>query len=234
MPQLFLSYLRVSTEKQGFDGLGIEAQREAVRRYCDQNGGQLLGEFVEVESGKLDTRPVLADALAACRARKATLVIARLDRLGRSVSFIAGLMEARVPFVACDMPFATPLVLHVMAAFAEHERTQIAARTKAALAAAKARGVKLGTYGATLAAANKAEAMRFAETVRPAIEQARSQGQTTLTAIADHLNLNGVQTREGARWHPMAVSRVLKRLGGLPAGLERHVDQVGYPDKIAV
>ena len=127
MSQPFLSYLRVSTSKQGYDGLGIEAQREAVRRYCQQVGGELLGEYVEVESGKCNDRPIMAEALAACRDRRATLVIAKLDRLGRSVSFIAGLMDAKVPFVAVDMPFATPLLLHVMAAFAEHERTQISA-----------------------------------------------------------------------------------------------------------
>jgi DNA invertase Pin-like site-specific DNA recombinase len=217
MQQSYLSYLRVSTSKQGFDGLGIEGQREAVRRYCSQAQGELLGEFVEVESGKRNDRPVLAEALSACRDQRATLVIARLDRLGRSVSFISGLMEAKVPFVAVDAPFATPLLLHMMAAFAEHERTQISARTKAALAAAKARGVQLGTYGKTLAAKNRSEAVAFAETVRPAILTARTAGASTLAEIADHLNQCGLATREGASWNPMTVSRVIGRLDGATA-----------------
>lgn len=212
MAQLFISYLRVSTSKQGFDGLGIEAQREAVRRYAAQVQGELLGEFVEVESGKCNDRPVMAKALAECRDKRATLVIAKLDRLGRSVSFIAGLMDAKVPFVAVDMPFATPLLLHVMAAFAEHERTQISARTKAALAAAKARGVQLGTHGKALAAVNRAEAVRFAETISPAIGVARSGGAKTLAEIASSLNAQGLRTRQGAEWHPMSVCRLLGRL----------------------
>ena len=161
--------------------------------------------------------------MAACRAQKATLVIAKLDRLSRSVSFIAGLMDAKVAFVAVDLPFATPLLLHVMAAFAEHERTQIAARTKAALAAAKARGVKLGAYGATLAAQHRADAQAFAETVRPAMMAARDQGHTTLAAIADHLNREGINSRDGALWYPMGVSRVLKRLDLVPAPIDAAV-----------
>ena len=215
MSQTFLSYLRVSTSKQGYDGLGIEAQREAVRRYCSQLQGELLGEFVEVESGKRNDRPVMTEALAACRDQRATLIIAKLDRLGRSVSFIAGLMDAKVPFVAVDMPFATPLLLHVMAAFAEHERTQISARTKAALAAAKARGVQLGTYGKVLAAKNRAEAVQYAETIRPAIDAAKNDGAKTLAQIAEHLNRKGVLTRQGAQWHTMSVSRALSRLNGV-------------------
>ena len=188
MPQPFLSYLRVSSSKQGHDGLGIEAQREAVRRYCEQVQVDLLGEFVEVESGRCNDRPVMAQALAACRDQRATLVIAKLDRLGRSVSFIAGLMEAKVPFVAVDMPFATPLLLHVMAAFAEHEREMISLRTKAALAAAKARGVELGKNGKLLAARNRADAIQFALTIRPAIDNARADGAKTLIEISAHLN----------------------------------------------
>lgn len=212
MSHPLIAYLRVSTSKQGHEGLGIEAQREAVRKYCKQLQSILLVEFVEVESGKCNERPVLAEALMACREHRATLVIAKLDRLGRSVSFIAGLMEAKVPFVAVDMPFATPLLLHVMAAFAEHERTQISARTKAALAAAKARGVELGKNGKVLAARNRDEAIRFAETIRPAIEAARDEGARTLAEIAAHMNRQGLRSRNGAEWHPMSVSRALDRL----------------------
>lgn len=208
----FYSYLRVSTTKQGFDGLGIESQRDAVRRYCDQVQGELLGEFVEVESGKRSNRPVLADALAACRAKRTTLVIAKLDRLGRSVSFIAGLMDAKVPFVAVDMPFATPLLLHVMAAFAQHEREMISARTRGALAAARARGVVLGANGKTLAARNRSEAQDHAEGLRLAITQAQEAGCLSLPQIADFLTAQGHQTACGGRWHPMTVKRVLDRL----------------------
>ena len=212
MAQTFLSYLRVSTSKQGHDGLGIEAQREAVRRYCHQVQGDLLGEFVEVESGKCNDRPVMAQALVACHTQRATLVIAKLDRLGRSVSFIAGLMEAKVPFVAVDMPFATPLLLHVMAAFAQHEREMISIRTKAALAAAKARGVELGKNGKVLAARNRADAANFAFTIQPAIKAARESGASTLAEIAAHLNSRGLRTRQGAEWHPMTVSRAIRRM----------------------
>ena len=237
MAKPLIAYLRVSTSKQGHDGLGIEAQREAVRRHCRQSEGELLAEFVEVESGKCNDRPVMAQALAACRDQRATLVIAKLDRLGRSVSFIAGLMEAKVPFVAVDMPFATPLLLHVMAAFAEHERTQISARTKAALAAAKARGVELGKNGKVLAAKNRTEAIQFAETIRPAIDTARECGASTLFEIAAHLNTRGLRTRQGAEWQPMTVSRALTRLEDrvepkryaqeLSSRLQCDVDQLG-------
>lgn len=212
MPPTFVSYLRVSTSRQGSSGLGLAAQREAVRRHCDQAGGELLDELVEVETGKSSLRPILADALIRCRALKATLVIAKLDRLSRSVSFIAGLMDAKVPFVAVDMPFATPLILHVMAAFAQFEREQIAARTKAALAAAKARGVKLGVHGKVLAAHHKAGAIAFAETVRAEVAAAQATGATTLQSIADHLNANGIPSRQGSGWLPTNVRRVLQRL----------------------
>lgn len=208
----FYSYLRVSTTKQGFDGLGVESQREAVRRYCNQVQGNLLGEFVEVESGKRNNRPVLEHALAACRAKRVTLVIAKLDRLGRSVSFIAGLMDAKVPFVAVDMPFATPLLLHVMAAFAQHEREMISGRTRAALAAARERGAILGANGKVLAAKHRAEAQAHAEGLRPAILQAREEGCLSLPQIADFLTSQGYQTAAGGKWHPMTVRRILDRL----------------------
>lgn len=208
----FYSYLRVSTTKQGFDGLGVESQREAVRRYCHQDQGELLGEFVEVESGKRNNRTVLAKALAACRARRATLVIAKLDRLGRSVSFIAGLMDAGVPFVAVDMPFATPLLLHVMAAFAQHEREMISARTRGALAIAKSRGVVLGANGKVLAARNRSAAIAHAEKMRFAVCQAREAGCLTLQQIGDFLTAEGYQTSSGGKWHPATVKRILDRL----------------------
>ena len=156
----YVVYLRVSTARQGASGLGIEAQREAVARYVAGAGGQIVAEVVETESGKRSTRPELARALAVCRAHKAILLIAKLDRLARNVAFIAGLMETKVPFMAADMPTATPFMLHVYAAMAEAEGKAISARTKAALAAAKARGVKLGNP--RLVPGNREQACRAA------------------------------------------------------------------------
>ena len=140
----YVVYLRVSTQRQGASGLGLEAQRAAVAAFVAQRGGQVLAERVEVESGKRADRPQLAEALAEAKRAGAVLLIAKLDRLARNVAFIAGLLEAGVEVQACDMPEANRFLLHVMAAVAEHEAAAISARTKAALAAAKARGVKLG------------------------------------------------------------------------------------------
>ena len=140
----FISYLRVSTDKQGEHGYGIDAQRKAVTDFLNGGSWELVEEFVEVESGKRSDRPELAKALAACRKHKAKLVIAKLDRLARNVAFIANLMDSKVEFVCCDMPQATRLTIHVLAAVAEHEREMIAKRTKDGLAAAKARGKILG------------------------------------------------------------------------------------------
>src|SRR5271154_3347795 len=140
----FISYLRVSTARQGASGLGLEAQREAVSRYLNGGHWQLVQELVEVESGKRNDRPAIAEALRLCRLHRATLIIAKLDRLARNVHFISSLMEAGVEFVAVDFPQANRLTVHILAAVAEHEASMISARTKAALAAAKARGVKLG------------------------------------------------------------------------------------------
>ena len=134
-----MAYFRVSTDHQGIDGNGIAAQRKAVADYLNGGKWRLVGEFTEVESGKRSDRPALAKALAACKRHKAKLVIAKLDRLARNVHFISGLMDAGVEFVACDMPHANKLTIHILAAVAEHEREAISARTKAALAAATPR-----------------------------------------------------------------------------------------------
>src|SRR3954453_14161932 len=140
----FIAYYRVSTQAQGASGLGLEAQRAAVLAYLDGGSWHLADEFVEVESGRKDDRPELAKALAACRRLGATLVIAKLDRLARRVSFVSALMDSGVEFVAVDFPTANKLTIHILAAVAEHEREMIAKRPKDALAAAKARGRKLG------------------------------------------------------------------------------------------
>src|SRR5271168_1613901 len=140
----FISYLRVSTARQGASGLGLEAQREAVRNYLNGGRWTLVQEVVEVESGKRNDRPAIAEALRLCRLHRATLIIAKLDRLARNVHFISSLMESGVEFVAVDFPQANRLTVHILAAVAEHEAKAISERTKVALAAAKARGVRLG------------------------------------------------------------------------------------------
>jgi DNA invertase Pin-like site-specific DNA recombinase len=208
----FVAYYRVSTDQQGRSGLGLDAQREAVGQFLAGRQAEAVSEFVEIESGGKDDRPKLKEALAACRQFKATLLIAKLDRLARSVAFIANLMDGNTDFVACDMPHASRLVLHVMAAFAEHERQIIGERTKAALAAAKARGVRLGAHGAVLAARHRAEATTYAFTVKGSIMTAIETGAKTTRQIAEWLNEAGIPSRQGGRWHPANVSRALSRL----------------------
>lgn len=209
----FVAYYRVSTNRQGRSGLGLEAQREAVARFlAGHPGAALLSEFTEVESGKRADRPQLAAALALARRRRATLVIAKLDRLARSVAFIAGLMEGGVPFVACDNLHATSLTIHMLAVMAQHEREAISARTKAALAVAKARGTRLGNPDGRAArelaaAANREAAARRAEAVRPLAERLAGQG-LSLRAIARELEERRIPTARGGRWHAASV-RVL-------------------------
>ena len=209
----FVTYYRVSTDKQGRSGLGLEAQQAAVRNYLDAGTWELVGEFTEVESGRKSERPELARALALCKKRKATLVIARLDRLARNVHFISGLMEAKVKFVACDMPEATPFMLHIYAAVAQEEARAISARTKAALAAAKQRGVRLGATGAKRAKRFKAEAKARAIELAPILSDLKKQG-LSLRAIAVELSKRKVPTPRGGAWHPQLVARVLERLEG--------------------
>src|ERR1700730_16270329 len=209
-------YLRVSTDRQGQSGLGLEAQRKAVLDFLNGGRWKLAAEFVEVESGKRNNQPQLAAALAACKRLKALLVAAKLDRLARNVAFISRLMESGVEFVAADMPFANKLTIHILAAVAEHEREAISARTKAALAAAKARGVKLGGPKLKQAqrrgiASNKANADRFAANVLAVIEQIKASGATSLRAIAEALTARGVATPHGGVWTPVQVTAVLRR-----------------------
>ena len=212
----FVSYLRVSTDAQGRSGLGLEAQQAAVSNYLNGGSWELVDSFVEVESGRNSDRPELAKSLAACKKYKAVLVVAKLDRLSRSVAFLARLLEANVEFVACDNPHANKLMVHMLAAFAEHERDQISARTKAALAAAKARGVKLG--GPKLAeaqakgqSAQKADADKRAVNIMPVIREIQSAGITSLNAIAQTLNARGVQTPRGGQWFASSVKNLLAR-----------------------
>jgi DNA invertase Pin-like site-specific DNA recombinase len=205
----YVAYYRVSTDRQGASGLGLDAQREAVARFVGT--GNLLAEFTEIESGKKATnRPQLAAALAASKKQGATLVIAKLDRLARNVHFISGLMESKVDFVAIDMPQANRLTVHIMAAFAEHEREQISARTKAALQQAKLRGTKLGNPRLDQARENAADANREivpASTVA-FIAKMRGQGET-LRAIAAQLNALNITTPRGCQWYADTVRTVL-------------------------
>lgn len=218
----FIAYYRVSTDRQGRSGLGLEAQREAVTRYLNGGNWQLLDEFVEVESGKRDdNRPQLAAALAACRKQKATLVIAKLDRLARNVAFIANLMDSKAEFIAVDFPTANRLTLHIMAAFAEHEREMISARTKAALAIRKEQGARLGNR-TNLAAAQakggaavKREADQFAAKVVPTIEAIKRTGTTSYNAIAKALNDRGVKTAKGGTWAAATVRNIMLRAPAL-------------------
>lgn len=210
----FVAYIRVSTGRQEKSGLGIEAQREAVQHYASQVNADVLAEYVETESGAKSNRSQLTRALAQCRRAKATLLIARLDRLSRSLSFVAQLLDANVEIRCADMPEANRLLLQLLAVFSEHERQMIRDRTKAALAAAKARGVVLGANGKVLAKQNRKAALSHAEGLRPAIREARASGCQSLAAIAAYLSSEGYLTVTGADWHPMTVKRVLKRLEG--------------------
>lgn len=215
----FVSYLRVSTAKQGESGLGLEAQRAAVMQHVTAAGGSVVVELVEVESGSRKDRPQLAAALALARVHRAILVVAKLDRLARNVAFVSALMEAGVEFVAADMPTVNKLTIHILAAVAEEEARLISARTRAALAAAKARGVKLGNPAlragnpdqARAAAAAKSRQARVRATqVLPIVRQAQAAGATSLHMIAMALTARGIPTASGVgAWHPAGVRRVL-------------------------
>lgn len=208
----FVAYYRVSTTQQGKSGLGLEAQQEAVKRYLNGGEWELLQEFTEVESGKRKNRPELQAALALCKKEKATLVIAKLDRLARNLHFISGLMEAKIDFVAVDNPTTNKLTVQILAAVAEDEARAISTRTKAALAAAKARGTRLGTHGAKLGAENHKRAMKAAKGMQPVIAELRASGIESVRGITDALNARGELTPTGKRWHPTSVHRLLSRL----------------------
>lgn len=212
-PASFIAYYRVSTGRQGQSGLGLDAQREAVRRHLTTVAGTLIAEHTEIETGRRNDRPELQKALAACRRHKAKLLIAKLDRLSRNLAFIAAMMDSGVEFVACDNPHATRLTLHILAAVAEHEREMIAERTKAALQAAKARGVLLGRNGIQrLAPANRAAAMHRAEQLKPILAELSAAGMSK-REIAAELAGRGIPTPRGGRWHAQTVARVLNRVG---------------------
>lgn len=209
---MLIGYLRVSTDRQAISGLGLEAQRNAIEQYAREQGATIAETFVETESGKLKDRPKLNAALAQCRKHKATLVIAKLDRLARNVAFVSALMETGVEFVAVDAPYANRLMLHVMSAFAQFEREQISERTKAALAAAKLRGVVLGRNGAVIGAQRRVQADILALSLRPHIRQAAASGCVTLREFVIFLSAHNIPTPGGGKWHPNTVKRLLARL----------------------
>lgn len=210
-----VAYLRVSTGRQGKSGLGLEAQREAVARYAQAHGCEVAAEYVEIETGKganaLSKRPQLLAALAEAKRRKARLVIAKLDRLARNVHFISGLMETGVDFVVADMPHADKFRLHLEAVIAEDEARRISERTKDALAAAKAKGVRLGTNGKALAARNKAAASERLAPIIPLLSDLKGQGLSLRQMVAT-LNDRGVPSPAGGRWHLANLHRALGRL----------------------
>jgi DNA invertase Pin-like site-specific DNA recombinase len=213
MVRRFVGYFRVSTDRQGRSGLGLDAQRDAVMRHLSGHAGELVAEFCEVESGKRSDRPQLAAAIAAAKKARATLIIAKLDRLARNVHFISGLMESGVDFVAADNPHANKLMVHLLAAFAEHEREQISQRTKEALAAAKARGIRLGRNGADrLAPSYRADAIERARQLAPILAELRSVGLSARQMAAE-LTARSIATPNGARWHAQSVLRILDRIG---------------------
>ena len=213
----FVAYYRVSTERQGRSGLGLEAQQAAVRAHVATN--ELLAEFTEIESGRNNDRPRLAEAIALARRSRSVLIIAKLDRLARNLAFVANLLESGVEFRAADMPTADKMVIQMMAVVAEHEARMISQRTKSALAAARCRGVRLG--GPRLAEAQKAghaviitQAADYAAKVLPTIRDVvRSVGSRSVHIVADNLNARAVATRRGGQWTGSAVLRLIKRAG---------------------
>jgi DNA invertase Pin-like site-specific DNA recombinase len=217
-----VTYLRVSTDKQGRSGLGIEAQRNAIARFAEAEGLTVISELVEVETGKgadaLDRRPLLREALAVARKHKAAVCVAKLDRLSRDVAFIANLMVQRVPFIVTELGAdVDPFMLHIYAALAQKERALISERTKVALAAKKAQGVRLGNRtnldlaSVKGAAAKRKAADDFARNVLPVVEQLRRAGTTTLQGIARALNERSVRTAQGGAWYASSVRNLLAR-----------------------
>lgn len=213
----YVGYYRVSRKRQGLSGLGLSAQRQAVIDRL-RDGGQLMAEYTEVESGRRTDRPKLAEALSACRLHRAVLIIAKLDRLARNVAFVSALMEAGVEFEACDFPQANRLTIHILAAVAEHEAKMISDRTRVALAAAKARGTPLGGFRGRIGTSTDLEKARAARTAKanqraldlmPTIQSLREEGRTSFASIATGLDTWQISTARGGRWSAAQVRRIL-------------------------
>jgi hypothetical protein len=242
MSKTLVSYLRVSTKKQGQSGLGLEAQRAAVAEYAAREGKKVVAEYVEVESGKKAARPELAKALNHCRAAKACLVVAKLDRLARNVAFLSGLMEAGVDFVACDNPTANRLTVHILAAVAEQEAKAISERTRVALAAAKERGVKLGSArpghwdgreskrqagskrGVRRAAELRTQAAKLHNSMATTVALTLRQAGMSWLEIAAELNRRGLVTRRGNNWSKSSVFAAVRAAAGVLAVVDATAD----------
>ncbi len=230
----YIAYYRVSTARQGRSGLGLDAQRDSINSYLNSTSGELIGAYTEIESGRRSDRNELARALAICRVQRCSLIIAKLDRLSRNVAFVSTLMESGVEFVACDMPAANRLTIHMLAAVAENEAQMISERTRVALAAAKRRGTRLGGFRgrpATTADRAKASAAKTALANARALDLAgtiqgiQADGHTSYRAIARHLNAMNVPTTgshdrrgrptgHGGTWSGIQVRRIIARLAG--------------------
>ena len=208
----YIAYYRVSTSKQQRSGLGLAAQKETITNFL-QTDDELIGEFVETVSGRQDDRVQLAEAIKTARRCSAKLVIAKLDRFSRRVSFIARMMESDVGIVVADMPTASEFQLHIFAALAQEERRLISARTKAALAEAKRKGVRLGKHGACLAQQNRADAIRRANELRPHLPE--GWVEMSYSAIATHLNAAGIKSTRGGIFHPQSVKNSIRHLSEL-------------------
>lgn len=223
MSKNFVTYYRVSTDKQGRSGLGLEAQEKTVMDFINGNGNKIVGTYTEIESGKKDDRPELIKAIRDCKLKGARLIVSKLDRLSRDLHFITELQRSGVQFTIAEMPEATELTIHIYAAMAQHERKEIGRRTKSALKAAKARGVKLGnpclqkgeripgsgdTSNANQARISKAE--QFALDIAQVIKEEITPGQS-LREIADDLNNAGYKTARGKEWQATSVKRILDR-----------------------
>lgn len=220
----FIAYYRVSTDKQGKSGLGMDAQKQAVRDYLNGGNWELLGEYTEVEGGGKDDRKALAQAILDCKLKNARLIVAKLDRLSRDLHFITSLQKAGVPFIVAEMPDANEFTINIFAAMAQHERKLISERTKAALTQAKKNGKKLGSPviqagGRIPGSGNPANANKkradlaamYANQMMVIIEVARRSGRENLREIADELNKLGYSTRRGSEWTPTSVKRVINR-----------------------
>jgi DNA invertase Pin-like site-specific DNA recombinase len=217
MNKRYIGYFRVSRDSQGIDGYGMDSQRQIVRRFVESQNGILEKEFSEVESGKYSDsdRPQLAAALDFCKRNKASLVIAKLDRLARNAEFLLRLQNSGVDFVCCDCPNADKFTVGILALVAQRERELISERTKLGLAAAKAKGVKLGTPNpkkavAAMKQANTTAKTEFKAKVFPIIQGIQTAGVQTLQGIADCLNRRGISTRSGKTWYPSSVRNIIQ------------------------
>ncbi|MCF6198933.1 MAG: recombinase family protein [Hyphomicrobiaceae bacterium] len=216
-----VTYKRVSTREQGQSGLGLDGQENTIQRHVERTGNNVVGAFVEVESGRKDSRVQLKKAIALCKKTSSTLLIAKLDRLSRSVSFTSALMESGVEFIALDMPTASKLNIHILSAISEHEADTVSSKTKTALAALKRRNVKLG-FAADRTdqaeCARKSAQVRgsrvddWSESLRSTIEGLQAAGANTTVKLATALNVMEKTTRRGCEFKPTTVNRLLKRL----------------------